>query len=358
MNLSKEKSLMFYCDSMRNLNKIISVKLPKTCSHRYRRFKIQRYKLSDDCYENIKSYVKKYHNPIKYFKDQTYIPNKLKFASKPRSSLIINQINSKSKRIKLLDLFNRITGCIIIHVACGRMHIHSYKNKNRDLNYYMIKNHSYKIYTETLDHTTYFRLDKGYTLAFFEHFDHLEYINPTIKIPFIVKLKNNLLFLDCEMGKLITNNQCLTSISLLNENGDKILTTLVNPVNQVKSYVNFITGITEKKLIGKLDELKTLMTVRKLIESSILVGCDLRNDMKVLKIEDFPRNRIIDLSTSPYIKYQMNTKDQFIALKRMALHFLNQTIQNDHHTAYQDTKTILNIFKLNKEELMNELHNP
>ena len=74
----------------------------------------------------------------------------------------------------------------------------------------------------------------------------------------------------------------LIQVSIINLKGEVLMNTYVTPKECIKRYCTWIHGISERKVIGRMDEDDCISKVRGLLRGKILMGCDLQGDIKAL----------------------------------------------------------------------------
>lgn len=99
-----------------------------------------------------------------------------------------------------------------------------------------------------------------------------------------VSESSRIFVLDCEMCYTILNRHEVTRVSIVNEDGDLILDTLVRPVNKITNYLTQYSGITEQLLKGcniRLSDVQ--MLIRDLLpDDAILCGHSIEFDLRAL----------------------------------------------------------------------------
>ena len=154
---------------------------------------------------------------------------------------------------------------------------------------------------------------------------------------------------DCEMvgvGPKPDEESALARISIVNFHGDQLYDSFVQTKEPVTDYRTHVSGITNKLLQGA----RTLETVQadvaKLLDSKVLVGHALRNDLDALLLSH-PKRDIRDTSKHP--AFRQLAAGQTPSLKKLARQVLGVDIQVGEHSSIEDARAAMLLFRREKE---------
>ena len=94
--------------------------------------------------------------------------------------------------------------------------------------------------------------------------------------------------LDCEMVEVEGYDDALAWVSIVNFNGHVLMDEYVKPEGKITNFWTWVSGILPKHMEKALSYKEAWEKVLKLLEGKILIGHALKNDLKVLELEDFP----------------------------------------------------------------------
>jgi len=152
------------------------------------------------------------------------------------------------------------------------------------------------------------------------------------------------LILDAEMAIDKDNVSRPIQVSIINLKGEMLMNTYVTPKECIKRYCTWVHGISERKVIGRMDEDDCISKVRGLLRGKILMGCDLQGDIKALNIKVEELLGIRDISGSIAIQEILKNPNPLNGLKKMAQEILNVSMQERYHSANEDTEIIRKIY--------------
>ncbi|CAB3397426.1 unnamed protein product [Caenorhabditis bovis] len=149
--------------------------------------------------------------------------------------------------------------------------------------------------------------------------------------------------IDCEMCITEVSNSELTRISVVNEDGDILLDTLVMPKSRIVNYLTEWSGITPELMEGVTVTLKDVQAAlrRILPPDAILVGHSLEHDLRALKMA-----HPYCIDASMLLNYGGQRKERH-SLKNLAELFLKEKIQMGYgHCSYEDAWAAMKLVKL------------
>ncbi|XP_015781521.1 RNA exonuclease 1 [Tetranychus urticae] len=170
-------------------------------------------------------------------------------------------------------------------------------------------------------------------------------IRHTIRKRYLPVTENSPLFaIDCEMCLAEGNESVLTRVSIVDENYNLVLDTLVKPEVPIKDYITRFSGIT-KEMLDPVDI--TLSDVKKILKKiiprdAILCGQSLQNDLKALKTF---HPYCIDTSVIYNLSGSRGSKP---GLKTLSSIFLEEKIQQGKrgHCSVEDARATMKLVNL------------
>ena len=134
------------------------------------------------------------------------------------------------------------------------------------------------------------------------------------------QIQKKILFLDAEFTcKNQDGEKSPVAVTILDYTGRIVLDEKVCPRQQVLQVGTRFHGIREKDLRCKEDEYKILKKIQQIVRGKILIGHDLAQDLKYLKIKPDNIFGIRDMSTSLALeKIGLTRKGQFYKLSAIA----------------------------------------
>lgn len=103
---------------------------------------------------------------------------------------------------------------------------------------------------------------------------------PKVETPFVA--------LDCEMVEVDGYEDGLARVSIVNFNGQVLLDTFVKPEGKITNFWTWVSGVYPKHMYNATPLKEALQKVSKILKDKIIIGHALKNDFKVLQIEDYP----------------------------------------------------------------------
>lgn len=158
----------------------------------------------------------------------------------------------------------------------------------------------------------------------------------------------NYLSLDCEFVGVGPGgaDSALARISIVNYYGHVIIDKFVRPKERVTDWRTWVSGVTPKDMKNAVSFESVQKEVSDLLESRILVGHAVQNDLKVLMISH-PKHSIRDTSHhKPFRQLVKGTP----SLKVLAQEVLNINIQSGEHSSVEDAQATMLLFRLNKKQ--------
>ena len=157
--------------------------------------------------------------------------------------------------------------------------------------------------------------------------------------------------MDCEMiqGKIkdsVNNIMILGRVSIIDYDLKVIYDEFVKPkpTEELIDCMTWISGITEEDIENGKDFLEVQNEVRAILETNILVGHSLKNDLQVLGL-DVPEYKIRD--TQLYLPFQRyyGNYNPGPKLKDLARDYLNEDIQQYPHDSIEDATAAMKLYK-------------
>ena len=161
----------------------------------------------------------------------------------------------------------------------------------------------------------------------------------------IAEIQSRLIILDAEFARSTENKSIPVSVTLLDYKANIIINTLTYPRQKIRNYETRFHGLKEEHLIGKMDSEQIKRQVQMLVKDKILVGSDLQGDIQSLGIDVNQLCGIRDLSNALIIRDKTGSINQLMKLKDIAQIIIHEDIQESFHTAEEDARTILKIYK-------------
>ncbi|VDN21107.1 unnamed protein product [Gongylonema pulchrum] len=174
-------------------------------------------------------------------------------------------------------------------------------------------------------------------------------IIPTKKMYGIASADSPFFAIDCEMCVTAGGNE-LVRISLVDENLDVLLDTLVKPRNKITDYMTKYSGVTKSMLdnvwVRVEDVQKALSHI--LPDNAILVGHTIECDLNALRLS---HPYCVDISLCLNLS---GNERQRSSLKTLAKIFLNEEIQGDDgHCSVDDAMITMRLLKYKLSQGLN-----
>lgn len=157
----------------------------------------------------------------------------------------------------------------------------------------------------------------------------------------------NVVAMDCEMvgvGPSGTRS-VLARVSIVDCEGKVLLDKYVRPNEYVTDFRTPITGITPATFYreGVISEDEARALAAKVMEGKIVVGHSLQNDFQALLLS---HPHVLIRDTSLYRPLRPPGQKKTPSLRKLALHWLQEKIQDGTHDSVQDAKTALRLYML------------
>ncbi|XP_059473222.1 RNA exonuclease 4 [Neocloeon triangulifer] len=165
------------------------------------------------------------------------------------------------------------------------------------------------------------------------------------------KFSNNItdvVALDCEMvgGGDNGRENLLARVSVVNKFNEVLYDSFVKPLEPITDYRTQYSGVRPSDLETGADFKEAQEKVAGLIDKRILVGHDIKNDMKVLLLSH-PHSRIRDTSKYKPFKQLKSGKP---SLKFLAEKLLEIKIQTGEHDSIEDAKAAMSLYMMHQKE--------
>ncbi|KAJ3429370.1 RNA exonuclease [Anaeramoeba flamelloides] len=156
---------------------------------------------------------------------------------------------------------------------------------------------------------------------------------------------------DTCISKAQKEEEIIARVSIINYEGKVVYDTYVKPAEYITNYRTSITGIT-KKLLKHAPPLSEVQEkVSNVINNRTLVGHILKPKLKLLYL-NHPHKLTRDIS-----RYQLflSSRKKKRPLKILAREFLNEEIQQKHHSSVEDARISMKLFRLIKDDWEKEI---
>lgn len=153
--------------------------------------------------------------------------------------------------------------------------------------------------------------------------------------------------LDCEMVADENGQDMLARVSIVDFNLECIYDKFVKPTSKVVDYRTRFSGIRAQDIENGEDFAKVQQEVRALLHNKFLIGHGLRNDLNVLQ---FGHHLKLIRDTSMYKPFREISDGKTPSLRKLAQHFLGESIQEGEHNSIQDAAAAMKLYKKFRQE--------
>lgn len=153
--------------------------------------------------------------------------------------------------------------------------------------------------------------------------------------------------LDCEMVADENGQDMLARVSIVDFNLECIYDKFVKPTSKVVDYRTRFSGIRAQDIENGEDFAKVQQEVREILHNKFLIGHGLRNDLNVLQ---FGHHLKLIRDTSMYKQFREISDGKTPSLRKLAQHFLGETIQEGEHNSVQDAAAAMKLYKKFRKE--------
>ena len=156
------------------------------------------------------------------------------------------------------------------------------------------------------------------------------------------------LAIDCEMvgTGLYGYSSVLGRVSIVNSNEECVYDTFVKPSMTVTDYRTQYSGCTEE-LLKKAPSFETVqLEVYKIIKDHIIIGHDIKHDLKALLLTHSKRLIRDTAKFKPFIKLRGIRP----SLKFLVQKLLKLDIQTGEHSSVEDAKCTMKLYKLVRDD--------
>ncbi|PGH35659.1 nucleolar protein 53 [[Emmonsia] crescens] len=160
--------------------------------------------------------------------------------------------------------------------------------------------------------------------------------------------------LDCEMvgvGPNPDRDSALARVSVVNYNGEQVYDSFVRPKETVTDWRTHVSGVSFKHMTDAREFEVVQKEVAGILDSSILIGHAVRNDLDALLLSH-PKRDIRDTSKHP--PYRKIAGGSSPRLKILASELLGLEIQGAAHSSIEDAQATMLLFRRDKEAFERE----
>lgn len=155
------------------------------------------------------------------------------------------------------------------------------------------------------------------------------------------------LAIDCEMVGVGEggHEDMLARASIVDFHGRQVYDSYVRPQEPVVDWRTHVSGVSPRHMAKarKFDEVQT--QIAELLRGRILVGHDVKHDLKVLRLDHPPKQTRDTAKFSGFRKYGHGPKP---ALRVLALELLGLEIQTGQHSSIEDARVAMLLFRKHK----------
>uniref|UniRef100_A0A0K0DY12 RNA exonuclease 4 n=1 Tax=Strongyloides stercoralis TaxID=6248 RepID=A0A0K0DY12_STRER len=170
----------------------------------------------------------------------------------------------------------------------------------------------------------------------------------------IVDIENvtNIVALDCEFVGVGNKGKfnALARVSIVSDKKKIIYDKYVKVSEPIVDYRTYISGITPKDLESGEDYFIVRNEVKFILEGRIIVGHDLRSDLKALKMSHYPSSYIRDTARFPGFDKYKYTSERAISLKNLMKRIFHIDIQRGSHDSVEDAKSAMRLYNTHKSD--------
>ncbi|CEF69503.1 RNA exonuclease 4 [Strongyloides ratti] len=170
----------------------------------------------------------------------------------------------------------------------------------------------------------------------------------------VVNIENvtNIVALDCEfVGVGIKGkNNALARVSIVSDKREIIYDKYVKVLEPVVDYRTYVSGITPKHLEKGENYFTVRNEVKCILDGRIIVGHDLRSDLKALKMPHFPNSYIRDTARFPGFDKYKSDRERSISLKNLMKRVFQIDIQRGSHDSVEDAKSAMRLYNTYKND--------
>ncbi|KAK0701639.1 ribonuclease H-like domain-containing protein [Lasiosphaeria miniovina] len=153
---------------------------------------------------------------------------------------------------------------------------------------------------------------------------------------------------DCEMVGIGEggHDDALARVSLVDFHGRQVYDSFVRPQEPVVDWRTHVSGVSPKNMATARSFKEVQAQVAELLHDRILVGHDVKHDLKVLLLDHPPKHTRDTAKFSAFRKYGHGPKP---ALKVLAQELLGVEIQSGQHSSIEDARVTMLLFRKHKQ---------
>jgi len=170
-----------------------------------------------------------------------------------------------------------------------------------------------------------------------------------VTVPKDVTSRRNLtVSIDCEMVGVNKTSSAAASCSIVGYDGVVLYHSFIIPSQVITNYRTRWSGIKPHYMKFAVTEKQGLKWIKSILNHKIIVGHDLRNDLKVLGITDHPNSLLRDTIECPVI-HKLTDKKQ-PSLKFLSAELLGKEIQKGPHSSLEDAMAAMDVYKVVEDQ--------